>query len=61
MPAERAPFLPLCKVWPSHLRPVQCSHLSSEGGRVARPILQFSSDRPVLALKVEKALSERVD
>ena len=61
MPAERAPFLPLCKVWPSHLRPMHCSHLSSEGGRATLPILQFSSDRPLLALKTEKALSKSVD
>ena len=59
MPGEQAPFLHLCKVWPSYLRPVQSSHLSSNGRRVARPLLQFSSDHPLLAFKFEKALSER--
>ena len=61
MPAERASFLPLRTVWPRHRRLVQLSRRPSEGGRVARPLLRFSSDRPLLAFKVEKALCERVD
>ena len=55
------PFLHLWKVWPSYLRPLQHSRLSSEGGRVAPHLLQFSSDHPLLTFDFEKALSERVD
>ena len=61
MPGEHAPFLNLCQVWPSHLRPVQYSHLSSKGRKVAKPLLQFSIDHRLLAFKFEKELSERVD
>ena len=61
MPVEHAPFLSLCKVRPSLYRSVQCSRLSSEGRRVTHPLLQFSSDCPLLAFKFEKALSKRVD
>ena len=56
-----APFLHLCKVWPSYLRPLHYSRLSSDGGRVTLHLLQFSSDRTLWTFKFEKALSERVD
>lgn len=60
MPVDRDQFLPLHMVWPCHQSPVQRSCLPSEGGRVACPLLCFSSDHPPWAFQFERALSDPV-